>query len=300
MELVTVERDVCGGYKYELFCSMDESFVPDRGLGFRFRIILIESGTGIVRIGNRSEALSSPAILCINEQETPLLEKSLDIHMKAVYFDPVIINSRFNYENIRLCPEEFTQTELNDLQWLRPFIERNLTFTGKLDIGYVAAQQVSKLINSINMELNGQKDKYWPCRSRSYLLELLFLLERAFNETGAVDESILINTSKEINEIILYLHIHYMEKITIGELTKKYHMNRTTLCQKFLKETGMTIMSYLIKVRISLSALMLKDTSIPISEIMDRVAFKDYSHFNRMFRKHTGISPKMYRQKFYN
>ena len=67
---------------------------------------------------------------------------------------------------------------------------------------------------------------------------------------------------------------------------------------KFQKATGMTIISYLTKLRINVAALLLKDTFLPVSEVIDRVGFNDITHFGRMFKKYIGTSPTEYRQKY--
>jgi len=38
---------------------------------------------------------------------------------------------------------------------------------------------------------------------------------------------------QDIGEVILYLHTHYQEKITLAGLTRQFHTNRTTLTRQF-------------------------------------------------------------------
>jgi len=64
--------------------------------------------------------------------------------------------------------------------------------------------------------------------------------------------------------------------------------------------TGMTIVAYLIQLRIKLAATMLRDTGLPVTEIHQRVGFNDDSHFRRTFRKYTGASPSEYRQRYHS
>lgn len=44
---------------------------------------------------------------------------------------------------------------------------------------------------------------------------------------------------------------------------------------------------------------MLRDTLLPISEIMYRVGFNEANHFSRIFKKHMNVSPSDYRKKYY-
>jgi AraC family L-rhamnose operon regulatory protein RhaS len=95
------------------------------------------------------------------------------------------------------------------------------------------------------------------------------------------------------------LHTNYQNKITIEDLTQTFHINRTTLSEKFRASTGMSIKDYLIKLRIKLSAVMLRDTLLPISEIMTRVGFNEAHHFSRMFKRHMDCLPSDYRKEFF-
>ena len=101
-----------------------------------------------------------------------------------------------------------------------------------------------------------------------------------------------------VNDIITYLHTNYQNKITLNLLASKFNSNRTTLNELFCKATNLSIINYLINYRINLAIILLKDTLIPISEIVERVGFNDTAHFWRTFKKHTGLSPSKYRNKY--
>ena len=72
-------------------------------------------------------------------------------------------------------------------------------------------------------------------------------------------------------------------KITLSDLAKKFNTNRTTLSQKFLESTGMSITSYLVRQRVQVAAVLVHDTNLPIMEIMHRVGFINMSHFITTF-----------------
>lgn len=59
-----------------------------------------------------------------------------------------------------------------------------------------------------------------------------------------------------------------------------------------------TFLTYLNKLRITMASTILRDTLLPINEIMTRVGFTDTVHFFRTFKKYTGLTPTEYREKY--
>lgn len=271
----------------------DLRFVPPEP---RYRLILIGEGAGILRYRDCQTLFTAPAVFCLHELEQPEPEHCSGVKAVALYFDPNYINSAFTFENLRHGSDGFSQTEFRDRHWLRPFFQREANYAGYLKIGPLTAGRMLKLLDRIQAELADQPDGYWPCRSRSYLLELLFLTERIYQEPRFIDE-VAADDLGEIGKILVYLHTRYKEKVSISGLTQTFQINRTSLAAKFQKATGMSIMSYLIRLRVNLAAFILRDSMVPVAEIIERVGFQDHAHFNRMFHKHFGCSPNEYRQQ---
>jgi AraC family L-rhamnose operon regulatory protein RhaS len=150
------------------------------------------------------------------------------------------------------------------------------------------------ILKNLKEQLFIQSDS-WPCLTRSYLLELLFLVERTY-----CVKNITHNTNKRFttDEILLYLHNNYMKKITIGDLTKRFNTNQTTLSKEFKSSTGQTIISYVLKLRVLIAAGMLRDTTLKIELIIERVGFNNITHFNKVFKEYNQCLPSEYRKRF--
>lgn len=295
MEYLTIGREQ-PDWKVALVHSEKELGL-EQGAGEAFRLVLIESGSGILRIGKRRHTILSPSVYYLNDQDEPLLEQSLDLKGRTLYFHPNVINSSFrSFDYFRGEMKDLTISSSQDLGCLRPFLNRGDEFYGYLTVGPSTGRRIGLLMDSVNRQMTEQIGG-WPCRGRSYFLELLFLLERVYDSREQTGEVVLLEQS-DMDPVILYLHTHYKEKVTLEGLTKVFHINRTSLIERFYKATGQSIKEYLIQLRLRLASLMLRDTLLPISEIMDRVGFKDLTHFGRMFRRYAGITPSDYRQQF--
>jgi AraC family L-rhamnose operon regulatory protein RhaS len=299
VELITTGKDFFPGFQVPLWHNPQESFAPDLGAGTRFRLALVEEGTGILRLGERRLAFIAPTLFCFNEIERPEVEQNLDLRAQALYFHPNIINSDFTFENIRSNLHPLSLSASQDRNWLQPFLQRGSEGYTPISVGPTAARQLARLIVTVGHELAAQRDESWPCRSRSYFLELLFLVERISTDPEK-NEAVFLAESpagQEVAAILLYLNTHYPDKITIAQLTRTFHTNRTTLAKQFRETTGLPVMTYLIRLRMQLAALMLRNTELSIVEIMQRVGFSDHAYFTRAFQKHTQHTPSQYRQQ---
>lgn len=126
-------------------------------------------------------------------------------------------------------------------------------------------------------------------------MEILFLLFRLSIADNCLDELPLKNETGRADQIILYLVRNYRRKITIEELTKAFNLNRNKLYQVFHEATGVTLITYLVKLRIKMAAILLQETSLSIAEIMAQVGYSDLTHFGRAFKKEIGHPPSEYR-----
>ena len=73
-------------------------------------------------------------------------------------------------------------------------------------------------------------------------------------------------------------------------------MNRSAFCSYFKKCKGITFSQFVTQYRLNTACELLKHSQKQISEICFIVGFNDVPHFNRVFKKQKGISPKEYRK----
>lgn len=158
------------------------------------------------------------------------------------------------------------------------------------------ARQVDKLYHAISHQLTTQPD-YWTCRSRTYFLELLFLIDHlVWNLDSSHDISVL--EDGDIEKILNYLHLNYQHKITIHDLSNMFHLNRTSLNERFQRIIGMPVITYLIDLRVRLASTILRNTNLPVAEVAEQTGFSNLSHFIKSFRHCTGLTPTEYRKNY--
>ncbi len=305
MPLSTVGRDFHPGYELRARCQSSdrpaEGFDPGLGHGQRFRLLLVASGAGILRLGERREVFIAPALFCLNELDEPRLESSSAVTIRSVLFHPEVINEALSFERLRATDGGFTATQMQDADLLSSFLERRSGYCGHLSLVPATHRRIATLLRAMEDELVGQRNAFWPCRARSYLIETMFVAQRAHSALRGREEAAecaLVGERDDVDNVITYLHTHYHEKITIDGLVRTFHTNRTTLAEQMRAVTGTSIMTYVTSLRIGLAATMLHDTTVPIGEVAERVGFHDLTHFGRAFRKVIGCSATEYRERF--
>ncbi len=87
---------------------------------------------------------------------------------------------------------------------------------------------------------------------------------------------------------------------TVTSVVNHVKIDRTYLYRLFKQETGMSIIQYINKCRMSHAAILLIDENISIKDVAYFVGFADQMYFSRMFKKINGQTPTEYRKSLNN
>ncbi len=91
---------------------------------------------------------------------------------------------------------------------------------------------------------------------------------------------------------------HFNEPLMIDAVAKRAGMSVRNFSRRFKEATGEAFSTYLQKLRIENAKRLLETTDSSASEIMYRVGYNDERSFRRLFKQHTGLAPRHYRNKF--
>lgn len=103
--------------------------------------------------------------------------------------------------------------------------------------------------------------------------------------------------SPPVREAIHYMEGHLHESVSLRELADLLHMNSSYFSVVFKEQTGLTFSEYLTKQRIQRAKVLLTATTLPISEIAEKVGYQTSRYFVKVFREMEQISPGQYRQR---
>jgi len=98
-----------------------------------------------------------------------------------------------------------------------------------------------------------------------------------------------------ISYMKLYMYQYYAKDLSLSWFADQLFINTAYLGQKFKKETGESVNSFLHKIRIAKAKELSKKTNMTWREIADAVGYKSYLGFFEHFMKIEGIAPSDYR-----
>ena len=101
-----------------------------------------------------------------------------------------------------------------------------------------------------------------------------------------------------IDEIVKDINLNYNKRIILGTYAEKYNVNPCYLSNVFKSVIGVSFTTYLLEQRLKKAVELLKNTSLTLYEISDKVGYDDYFHFSKLFKKYKGVSPKLFRKRF--
>ncbi|KRF04150.1 AraC family transcriptional regulator [Paenibacillus sp. Soil766] len=116
-------------------------------------------------------------------------------------------------------------------------------------------------------------------------------MSRAVEFLGSIEQS-----ESVVNRVISYIKLHIAEDLSREDIANHVFLNPDYLTRIFKKETGLAISDYLFQERLKLAQELLVKTDMPISAVASHIGYANFSHFSRMFKKHTDMNPNEYRQ----
>lgn len=113
--------------------------------------------------------------------------------------------------------------------------------------------------------------------------------------TGRVKKSLDKSLSASAEKVKAYVALHLCERITVAEIAENLGMNASYLNSSFKRQTGNCITDYIQTKKIEQAKMMLTSGDDPLSDIWTDLGYYDQSHFSKIFKKHTGYTPKQFR-----
>lgn len=146
-----------------------------------------------------------------------------------------------------------------------------------------------------------QMEKQEPFERLLNLLSVFKELEKAkdfkiLNASGFTME-MQVQDNDRINMIFNYVKDHFLEEISLDDISERASMTVPSFCRYFKKITKKTFTRFVNEYRIVHASKLLAEKPISIALVSYESGFHNFSHFNKLFKEFTGKSALQYRKE---
>lgn len=134
-----------------------------------------------------------------------------------------------------------------------------------------------------------------------------FILSEVFGILAILGEQFALEKAESLQEhhvaisrmrdILIDLHSHYMENLTLEKLAADHFMSQAYLSRQFERQLGLHFTDYLKKLRIQKAEQLLLMTGKSVTEVAQDVGYANSNTFIIHFRDIYGVTPGVYRRQ---
>lgn len=266
-----------------------ETFVPGERLTWhnRLEIFCPARGAGSFQMGERVVDFKGGDLLVVDNLKLHGALHFADRRSQAVviYFRAEL----FYNLGSTLC----------DYAYLTPFYGLTETMEPVLRAADPAATAVHEALGKLlRCYFDAPQDPYARIGCKTYLSEILYLLSKHFGASELARSEYVRRReqAQRLGGLVDYLNTNYAEKLTAPQAAALVGMSQSTFNRFFKQAAGMTFVDYLTQLRVTKARQLLRDHSLSIAEISNRVGFTDQSYFDKRFKEHFGKSPRECRE----
>ena len=157
-------------------------------------------------------------------------------------------------------------------------------------------KKLFRKLNDIYL-LASKKDPMRNLIIHQKFIEFLTILFLNQDQNQYAEDEDMSPMEKKVYSITRYIHTHFTEDLSLESLAQQFCISSCYLSHQFKNLTGFTVTDYIQMTRVRNVQAMLINTQIPITEVSAPCGFNSFSQFNRVFRKHIGMSPSQYRKQ---
>jgi AraC-like DNA-binding protein/mannose-6-phosphate isomerase-like protein (cupin superfamily) len=250
------------------------------------------SGSCVHVTNGRSYILTKGDLFSIPPYQEHRLElrESMDFVLIQIDFMPHVIN-----ESLR----DLTRMQtFVDFAYIRPLISQE-DLIPKMSLPPSSQSLVENALNVMITEWNEKEDGY-QLAIKAELLKLLVITGRQYarySETQGQQEHREVLLHREaFYKAISYMESHYHENLNLEDLANIAYMSPSYFSSMLRLIKGKSYIEFLSAIRMQEAMVLLRGSDLNITEIALRVGYNHISHFNRMFKKHTGVTPRDFRK----
>lgn len=156
------------------------------------------------------------------------------------------------------------------------------------DIDFAMFKQSAREINLLRE--TGAADSFSVMIIRQMILNALVILEK---QRAGISSS----APEWLRQVLRRIHSPEYISCQASDIYRLAGYSPPVVIRSFRQYTGETVVSYLTKAKMESAKRLLTSTELTVLDIAGRLGYGSVSHFNKLFRGFTGMSPGEYRRR---
>lgn len=245
-------------------------------------VVLVTGGSGYHATQTEKWPISSGDSFVINRTVTHSYSSTRNLELVNVIFDEARLAIPFR--------------ELSELPGyvalftLEPAWRLRHDFRSRLRMSTSSLIKAEAVIDSLEKELLNRTPGF-KVAATALLIQLITHLSRCYSEMTDTSSVSLLN----IGTTISFMESNYDKMINLSHLASIAGMSTRSFQRCFRETIGTSPIDYLLKVRISRAAGLLRSGHFNVTEAAFETGFSDSNYFCRQFKRIVGTSPGKYR-----
>lgn len=103
--------------------------------------------------------------------------------------------------------------------------------------------------------------------------------------------------SEQVNRARQFIENHFAEEISPGDVAAAVHLSASRLSHLFREQMNTSLVAYRNALRLEQARFLLANTDLRVVDIALKSGFSNLGHFNGLFKRLAGLSPRQYRRQ---
>lgn len=244
-----------------------------------FELTIVLEGTAMHNVNNESYFIKKGDVFGVTGETVHGFTECHDFRICNIMFKPEVIFAPFStLKHI---------AGFHSLFLLEPVAQQ---YNSRLRLSLTDFEETERMLDFIINEYQNCKPGF-GCMCTAEFIRLVGFLSRCYDE--ALIENDRLTT---FARAVAYIENNFTEKISPEDIAAIAGLSVRHFQRQFKATYHIAPHEYILVLRMQKATAMLTDTSDTITDIALECGYHDPNLFSRQFRKHTGLSPREYRE----
>ncbi len=302
--IATIGREIYPGSSFGIRTSDNSEVLQDAAEQDIYQVTMVTEGSIVLTDGTEHSALLPPQVLCLSYKNPMKHLELTGAKGFSIFFIPQVINHGLFSDSS--CKADMTEENLSHDAFLaerlliKPFRQGEISNPFHISVNPTLQGRLTDLYTGLRDQFTLQPNNFWPCRGRSYFLEILMLLQSLYAFEGDSDLDIpLPRGNPVVEEAARTMLLRYSEtNLKLSSIAGRSGF--LTFSSAFRRSAGLSPAEYLRKIRLTVASNLLRNTILPSQDISQRSGYARLRVFEKDFKKQFKKGPAEYRAQFPN